>query len=155
MKINNYCTLLNEERTEYLVSKGYVNCPQKNPLCSPNIISDFLNDSFLADHLPEEHLWLVCLNTKCRVNGVFEVSIGTVNAALSSVSEIFKRALMVGAVNIILAHNHPSGDDTPSEKDLILTKQVAEAGKLLDLPLLDHIIIGKGVYYSFHEKGII
>ena len=155
MRINNYCTLLNEERTEYVVSKGYVNCPQKNPLCSPSVIADFLNDSFMADHLPEEHIWLICLDTKCHVNGVFEIAVGTVNEVQTSSREIYKRALMVGAVNVILAHNHPSGDTTPSDADVKITSQVAEAGKLLGIPLLDHIIIGKRCYYSFHEKNII
>ena len=153
MKINQYCTMLNEQRTEYVASKGYVNCPQRKSVAGSSLVADFLNNEFQADCLPEEHVSLLCVNTKLRVNGVFEISIGTADASLSSVREIYKRALMVAAINFIIAHNHPSGDTTPSETDVKVTKKLVEAGKILELPLIDHVIIGKGDF-SFRENMI-
>ena len=155
MRINQYCTMLNEQRTEYVASKGYVNCPQRKSVAGSSLVADFLNNEFQADCLPEEHVWLLCLNTKLRVNGVFEISIGTADASLSSVREIYKRALMVGAINIIIAHNHPSGDTTPSENDVEMTERVRNTGNIIGISLLDHIIIGDRRYTSFKEKGFL
>lgn len=82
------------------------------------------------------------------------VGIGTVNSCLFSVPGIFKAALLSNAANILLFHNHPSGDVTPSGEDIACTEKVKRAGELLDIPLLDHIIIGAdGGYYSFRENG--
>lgn len=80
---------------------------------------------------------------------------GTVNNCLVCNREIFIRALLSGAVNIILCHNHPSGETTPSSEDIKITKAVSEAGKLIGITLLDHIIIGGDSYYSFDEFNLL
>ena len=83
------------------------------------------------------------------------ISTGTVNASLGSTRELFLEALRVHAVHLILIHNHPSGDPTPSAEDKRITKKVRQAGALLDITPLDHIIIGDRKYYSFRENGLI
>ena len=83
------------------------------------------------------------------------ISEGTVNASIMSAREIFLTAIQSKAVSILLLHNHPSGDPTPSVSDIQITKKIAEASKLMDIPLIDHIIIGDNRYISFKEKGYL
>jgi len=96
----------------------------------------------------EEHLILLTLSTKNDVTGVFTVAQGSLNASIVHPREIFKRAIVNNANKIIILHNHPSGDPTPSQEDLSITKKVREGGELLSIPLLDHIIVGDGEAYS-------
>ena len=90
-----------------------------------------------------------------RIIGESNISKGTVNASLISPRELFIEALEYGAVSIILLHNHPSGDPTPSSEDVLLTKRVKTAGDLIGIELLDHIIIGNNCYISFAEQKMI
>ncbi len=106
-------------------------------------------------HAQQEHMKLLLLNTKSKLIGEINLSKGTVNATLLSPRELFIEALAHGAVAIILIHNHPSGDPTPSKEDILITKRIHEAGQLLGIDLLDHIIIGNQIYTSFREKGIM
>lgn len=103
-------------------------------------------------HYKQEHMKLLMLNTKSRLLGETEISKGTVNASLVSPRELFVEALQKNAVSIILLHNHPSGDPTPSMEDIILTKRIKEAGNLIGIELLDHIIIGNNCYVSLHGE---
>ena len=98
---------------------------------------------------------LLLLNTKTRLIGESNISKGTVNASLVSPRELFVEALQKNAVSIILLHNHPSGDPTPSREDILVTKRVAQAGKMIGVELLDHIIIGNNCYSSMQEQGIM
>ena len=95
------------------------------------------------------------LNTKTKLIGETDISKGTVNASLISPRELFIEALNCGAVSIVLLHNHPSGDPTPSESDILLTKRIKDAGDLIGITLLDHIIIGNNCYISFSEQQMI
>lgn len=107
-------------------------------------------------HSNREHVVVVCCDSSGRATNIDVVAKGTVNCCPASVVEIFKAAIISNAVNIILFHNHPSGDPAPSRKDEETTKKVWEAGELLDIGLLDHIIIGRnGAYYSFMENNRI
>jgi len=106
----------------------------------------------LLRHKEKEHVFLLSLNTKCELLKETELSVGTVNSSLVSPREVFLQALRDGAVNVILLHNHPSGDPTPSADDFELTKRIKAAGKLLQIPLLDHIIVGDQRYISFKES---
>ena len=81
------------------------------------------------------------------------VSMGTINASLVTGREVFKSAILSNASYVILLHNHPSGDPTPSKDDIILTKRIIETGNLIGIPLVDHIIIGDNRYVSFRESG--
>ena len=103
----------------------------------------------------QENIKLLMLNSKSKLLGESDISKGTVNASLVSPRELFIEALNKQAVSIILLHNHPSGDPTPSKTDLLLTKRVKEAGELIGIDLLDHIIIGDNCYCSFAEKEML
>lgn len=99
----------------------------------------------------QECVFAVYLDQKCKLLKKQMITMGTVNASLLSPREIFLEALKCGAVNLILIHNHPSGNANPSNEDCKMTRQIQEAGALLQIPLLDHIIIGNQTYYSFAE----
>lgn len=105
-------------------------------------------------HRKQEVLKLLLLNTKARLIGENDISVGTVDQALVSPRDLFREALMANASSIILLHNHPSGDPTPSEDDVRVTARVFEAGALLGIRLLDHIIIGDNCFTSMKEKGL-
>lgn len=105
-------------------------------------------------HLDQEHLRAVLLDTKNRVQQVVTVYIGSVNSAMIRVGEVFKEAVRRNSAALILAHNHPSGDPTPSPEDILVTRQIVEAGKLLDCEVLDHLVIGRGRYVSMRERGL-
>lgn len=101
----------------------------------------------------KEHFYLIVLNSRnCSIN---EVSIGTVNANLVHPREVFAEAIKNKAASVILAHNHPSGDPEPSEDDLEITKRLVEAGKILGIEVVDHVIITKTGFISFKEKNLI
>ncbi len=104
-------------------------------------------------HLEQEELRVLLLDTKNHLIQSLVLTKGTVNASLVSPREIFLEALRYHAVYIILIHNHPSGDPTPSREDIKVTKQVQEAGKLIGIQLLDHIIIGNHIYVSMRNAG--
>ena len=103
----------------------------------------------------EEVFILITLNTKNIVTGYFEVHRGTINTSLVHPREVFKRALLNNASNIMVAHNHPSGDPNPSKEDIQITERLKEAGNLLGINLLDHIIVGEDKYISLKEKGVL
>ena len=105
-------------------------------------------------HLDQEHLRTVLLDTKNRVQDVSTVYVGSLNASLIRVGEIFKEALKRNSAALIVAHNHPSGDPTPSPEDVLVTRQIVDAGKLLDVDVLDHLVIGQGRWTSMREKGL-
>lgn len=106
-------------------------------------------------HKKTECVILVCLDAKGQVISERKLSEGTVRMSLISPREIFLAALDCGAVNILLVHNHPSGDPTPSRADMDLTANVKELGDKMDIPLLDHIVIGDNRYTSFKEASIL
>lgn len=102
-----------------------------------------------------EHLRVIMLNVKNIVISVKDVSIGSINEAIVHPREIFVEAIKNSSASIILCHNHPSGDPTPSTEDINITKRLKECSKLIGIELLDHIIIGEGIYVSLKEKGVI
>lgn len=122
-------------------------------LSHPSTIAEYCMEEMR--HQKQEHMKLLMLNSKSKLLGEKDISKGTVNASLVSPRELFIEALEKQAVAIILIHNHPSGDTTPSENDLLITKRVQEAGRLIGIELLDHIIIGNNCYMSFAEEKIL
>lgn len=103
----------------------------------------------------KELFFAIMLSTKNHVVATSLISMGTLNASLVSPRELFREAITHHAASIILAHNHPSGDPTPSSDDIVLTKRLVEIGVLLEISVLDHVIIGDGKYVSLKEKGIL
>lgn len=105
------------------------------------------------ENLLHEELVCIFLNTKSEVMKVKKISIGTTNSTLFDSKIVLKWALKFSSSYIIIAHNHPSGDPTPSDNDRIVTDQIIRAGKAVDIKVVDHIIVGKDKYYSFSENN--
>ena len=104
--------------------------------------------------LMQEHFFVIYFNSKGKVMSYRLISIGTVNSTVCDAKEVLKWAVKLKSSAIILVHNHPSGDATPSENDILVTKDLERKAKILDIVVLDHIIVGNG-YYSFSERHII
>lgn len=124
-------------------------------LTSCSSAANFIKEYIGIHEKAEEEIYLICLDTKNKVIGVFLISKGTINETIMSPRDIFKRALLLNSKNILVTHNHPSGDATPSPQDVNVTKRVKEAGDILGIALLDHIIIGDKSYVSLKDKGVI
>lgn len=103
----------------------------------------------------KEHFLIVLLSTKNHVLKTPVISVGSLNASIVHPREVFREAINASAASIILVHNHPSGDASPSREDIELTRKLAQAGKILDIPVLDHVVLGDGNYISLKEKGIL
>ncbi|OPX91050.1 MULTISPECIES: DNA repair protein RadC [Pelotomaculum] len=106
-------------------------------------------------HLDREHFRALLLNTRNQVIADDEVSIGTLNTSSVHPRELFRNAIKKSAASLILVHNHPSGDDTPSKEDLDVTRRLSEAGRIIGIEVLDHIIIGDNKFTSFKAEGLI
>ena len=118
---------------------------------SPRTIADYYMEDMR--HRTREILKLIFLNTRCRLIGECNVSEGTIDSALVSPRELFIEAFKRNAYGIILLHNHPGGDPTPSREDVMITRRIYEAGELLGIRLFDHIVIGDNCFVSMKEKG--
>lgn len=106
-------------------------------------------------YLKKECLKMIILNTKNMVISVKDVSVGNLNSSIVHPREIFIEAIRASGASIIMCHNHPSGDPAPSQEDISVTKRIFEAGKIIGIDLIDHIIIGDGKYISLKERNII
>lgn len=104
--------------------------------------------------LDQEHMRVLLLDTKHRVLDAPTIYVGSLNTSVVRVGELFREAIRRNCAAIILAHNHPSGDPTPSPEDIAVTEQICAAGKLLDIEVLDHIIVGQQRYVSLRERGL-
>ena len=119
---------------------------------SPDIIAGmFMQEMRL---LETEHVYLLLLNNRNSIIKKIILSKGSVNASVLEPREVFVQALKYNAVNILLIHNHPSGDPTPSEADILISKRISNAGQLIGISLVDHIIIGDNIFVSLRQKGI-
>ena len=98
---------------------------------------------------------MLCFNNKMILTSVFEISHGTVNKSVLTPREVFQKALLANAVCIILLHNHPSGDCTPSENDIDVTKRLMKAGDIVGVNVLDHLVIGRPGYFSLKENDLV
>jgi len=104
--------------------------------------------------LEQEHLRTLIMDSKNHVLKIHTVYIGSVNTAVVRVGELFREAIRLNAAALIVAHNHPSGDPTPSPEDVHVTRQIVEAGKLLNVDVLDHLVIGQQRWVSLKERGL-
>jgi DNA repair protein RadC len=125
---------------------------QRPAIRSPGDVGKLLGDRLR--HLDREHFLVVLLDTKNQLLATELVSVGSLDTSLVHPREVFKAAVRRSASSVILAHNHPSGDPTPSSADIACTSRLAEAGQVLGIVVLDHIIIGHAGYVSFRERGI-
>ncbi|HOS59182.1 MAG TPA: DNA repair protein RadC [Syntrophorhabdaceae bacterium] len=152
------------KRQELATESGYENYDIKNPQAVVDAIRACIKD------MKKEHFMLMMLNTRNKIIRIENISVGTLNASLVHPREVFNKAIAHAASSVVIAHNHPSGDPEPSEEDLKITKRLIDAGRIIGIKVLDHIIIGKhGIksavtepgktekqtYCSLKEKGLI
>lgn len=155
MRVVKYKTKLTVDRKAILERDYSVNYPElDNMMNSPEKIVKFAKGFLRMHEETEEYMYMICLNTKLMMTGVFEISHGNVNSSVVGTREVFQKALLANAVSIILMHNHPSGDCKPSREDIKVTERLKEAGNILGVEVLDHIIIGNE-YCSLKEKGYL
>ena len=153
MKVKKYDLEINENKIPYLVTEKD-NLSKMYPCTSPDKVADMLESCFRLKHQAEEHVVMISVNVKCEPIGVFEVSHGGLDHSIVSTKNILTRALLSGAHGIFIAHNHPSGDTTPSIQDKMCCKKIIEAAKLLEIEVLDFIIVGND-YKSFNKEGLL
>ena len=154
MRIVKYDTRLTEQQRVVLEKEYSVNCPEVDrKITSPEKLVGLAKYHLRLHERSEEYLYMVCTNNKLVVTGIFELSHGNVNSSIMSVREILQKALLANAVSIFIMHNHPSGDPTPSNEDIQVTKRLVEAGDIVGVQVLDHLIIGRPGYVSLKEKG--
>ena len=133
--------------------RNLVACPAEKPIVkSPADAANFLMAHM--NTLEQEHILILNLDTRNHVLSVTTLYIGSLNTALIRIAEVFRDAIRLNASGIIMAHNHPSGDPSPSPEDIHVTRQIVEAGKLLNIDVLDHVIIGQNRWVSLKERGM-
>lgn len=154
MRINFYDARLSEGNRTVLVKEKAVNYHAEKISTSKDIV--LLMQTLLhMGELAEEHCYMVALNSAGNILGIFFLSKGTVNTSLVSPRELYIRALLAGAVQIIFCHNHPSGNVQPSDTDIQQTQRLKKAGELIHITFADHIIIGADSYFSFYEAQML
>ena len=130
-----------------------VGSPEERPsINSPADAAELLRYEMSA--LEQEHLRIILLDRRNRVLDIVEVYKGSVNSSQVRVGELFKEAIRNNASAIVVVHNHPSGDPTPSPDDIAVTRAIVQSGKLLDVDVLDHLVIGQGKWVSLKERGL-
>jgi DNA repair protein RadC len=136
-----------------LVREGRIACYEQQIRSSAD--ASRLLHAYLED-VDREHFVIILLNQKNRILGVSTISIGSLTASIVHPREVFKGAILSNAASIICGHNHPSTDCQPSKEDRAITTRLVEAGRLLGISVLDHIIIGgEGRYFSFADEGLL
>lgn len=146
-----YKMTFNEDRIPVLVKEKQYQVDRRQSLC--NILKAYdIFKMFELDRMPEEHMYQICLDARNHPIASFHVCSGGLNSAFIDPRIIFRNCMAVGAVSFMVAHNHPSGDCSPSAEDRMVTKQLIEKGKILDVSLVDHIIISEKGFYSFRES---
>ena len=126
---------------------------EKVRINEPSTIANLYMDEMR--YLQKEHFRIVLLNTKNQIIVTEEISVGTLNASIVHPRDVFKAAIKRNSNSMILIHNHPSGDPTPSNEDINITNRLIDAGNIIGIKVLDHIIIGDNRYISFKEKNLI
>ncbi len=137
---------------EELNSQLYTRPTERPAIHTPSDAADILQ-CFIGN-LDHEELWVIDLDTRNRVMRLVELYKGSVNSSQVRIAEVFRQAMMDNSPAIIVAHNHPSGDPTPSPDDVAVTRGIVQAGKLLDIDVLDHLVIGQGRFVSLKERGL-
>lgn len=154
MRITFYDTRIGDDDSTILVKEKAVNYGSESP-DTPEKIARMMNQLLDMNKLAEEHCYMLAMNSACRILGIFFLAKGTVSLAPISSREIFLRALLIGASQFILCHNHPSQNTSPSKSDLHLTEQIKNTGDLIGIRLADHIIIGGGGFFSFKGSALL
>lgn len=147
MRINRY--------TVKLVREGGVNYSLEEKVISPEVARDVIEKVLDLSSSPVEKFGIITLTTKNGIAGIHVIAVGGLNQANVEAREVFQHALLNNAASMILFHNHPSGHPEPSKDDVEVSKRMDEAGKLLGIKVLDHIVIGENErYVSLKERGL-
>ena len=155
MNINTYELVLDND-TKHGSLRLKESVPYKGEyLSEPSEVAEMIKEIFHADEMADEFAYMIAFNNRMKVLGVFEIGHGTGNACFLNARGIFMRAVYTGASYVVLVHSHPSGDTTPSRRDREMTTKIHDAGELIGIPLMDHIIVGSMGYMSFHETGLL
>ena len=128
--------------------------PKERPILTSSLDAFHLLDCFIG-YLDHEEMWVVNMNQRNHVVNLVKLYQGSVNSSQVRVGEVFRQAIIDNCSVIMIAHNHPSSDISPSPDDVAVTRAIDQAGKLLDIIVLDHIIISRGEYFSFKEKNLV
>lgn len=155
MRINHYKTRQDENGIAILLREASHNYGGEVKLNDPRRVYEFCRDYLEMDRETEEYVYCLCFSSSNRLIGLFEISHGTCNSSVCNNREIFQKALLCNAVNIIITHNHPSGDPTPSREDINVCSKVREAGEVIGVKLIDSIIVGNQNYISLKEARIL
>lgn len=139
--------LVRESNHRYDINNKSIRTPED----AVNIINAVLD----LENEAQEVLAEIILNNKGKVAGIMEISRGSINASIAHCREIFRGAILHNAASIILVHCHPSGEAEPSREDIATTHRVQKAGRILDIPLLDHIVIGDHRFTSLKSQGLL
>ena len=131
---------------------GALGSPARPAIRSAQDAADLLSAEMAP--LDQEHFRVLVLNTKNQVMAAPTVFIGSVNSTTVRTAEVFREAVRLNSPAVIVAHNHPSGDPTPSEADIAVTRELVSAGKALEIQLLDHLVIGRDGFVSLKERGL-
>jgi DNA repair protein RadC len=126
---------------------------EKIKISSPNDAAVVMMEEMR--YYKKEYFKIILLDTKNNIIRVSEISVGSLNSSIVHPREVFVEAIVNSSSSMILVHNHPSGESEPSHEDILLTNRLVECGKIVGIKVLDHIIIGDGVFYSFKEEGLI
>ena len=127
--------------------------PKKITFDSPQVVATSLQEQIGREK--KEHFYILALDSRNNLVKMSNVSIGTLDASLVHPREVFKEAIQASAAQVIIAHNHPSGDPEPSEGDLVITNRLVEAGKILEIAVVDHIIVTSTNFLSFKERKLL
>ena len=149
-----YKVELDDKRHPFLVRES-VCCYDNSKLDGAGKIVDMMNECFNLSNMAEEYVYMVALNSAAVPVGVFEVSHGCINVTVLNPRELYLRALLSGAVGIVVLHNHPSGDPHPSKEDKATCERIKEAGEIMGISLYDFIVVGDGKYLSFYEECML
>lgn len=153
MRINLSGIALDEDYKNILVKISSGNYPGVERLRCPEDTVQVMNDVFRMQEQAEEYLYLVCMTAVGKPISFFEAAHGTCTQAPADIRGLMVRSLLCGAVGILIVHNHPGGNPSPSVEDIDLTKRLQEACILIGMGFYDHIIIGRDGYYSFRKDG--
>lgn len=146
-------TYLGEDKIPYLEKKLFYH--DTDTFNNPKSIMELLNNCFQLGKRSEEYAYMLCLDVRCHLIGVYEISHGILTASFMNNREIFMKALLCGAYSIVLAHNHPSGALYFSDSDLKTLKSIKAASTLLNIELLDFMVICQNDFYSAKKEEIL
>lgn len=154
MRLTEYNILLDDEQKPYLVKERAFNYTSDLFVNSPRAVYDLMETAYGLTHKAAEYTYLLSLNSAGKVLGIFQCSKGGISESSFPIREMVQFTLLNGGRNLIIVHNHPTGNSTPSKEDKESTERLKKATNIVGLALLDHIIIGTD-YFSFHENNLV